>query len=335
MATPLDYQAVFAASPNAYMILDSGLRYVAANPAYLHETGSRLEDLLGRYIFDLFPHDPDDPDNAPARVLERSFARVLATGRPDHLALIPYRVPRLVDGVLVDEDRQWSATHTPLKGPDGRVAYVLQHTVDVSELHALRSGAPASEAGVLARAWAVQQAHDRMAAEHDYLQTLFAQAPGFMAYLEGRDHVFTLANRAYLELVGRTDILGKPVREAIPEVAAQGFLQLLADVYGSGRPFVGNDVRILLQRQGSGPPDELFLDFVYQPVRGDDGATRGIFVQGHDVTARKAAEREREAALRAATAFSDELLEQSRTVKDYLDRANARIAELEAQLASQ
>lgn len=342
MPTTLDFQAVFDASPNAYMVLDSELRYVAANQVYLQVTSSRLEDLLGRYVFDKFPNDPTNPNNAPARMLERSLERVLATGERDHLALIPYRVPTQVDGATVLEARYWSATHTPLHDADGRVAFVLQHTVDVTELHALaveregRSGAAAaSETGVLARARAVQQAHDRVEAERGYLQTLFDQAPGFMAYLEGRDFVFTLANRAYLTLVGRPDIVGKPVREALPEVAAQGFLELLDDVYTSGRPFVGTDVRVLLQRSDTDPPDERFLDFVYQPVHGDDGAPRGIFVQGHDVTARKNAEREREAAHRAATAFSEELLEQSTTVRDYLDRANARIAELEAQLAEQ
>jgi len=340
MATPLDFQAVFDASPNAYMVLDRELRYVAANPAYLRETGSRLDELLGSYVFDKFPHDPDDPNNAPARMLERSLERVRETGQRDHLALIRYRVPKQVDGAIVIEDRFWSATHTPLLDDDGRVAFIVQHTVDVTELHAIlgegevRGGASAaSEIGVLSRARAVQQANERIEAKYGDLQALFEQAPGFMAYLEGRDFVFTLTNRAYLEVVGRADILGKPVREALPEVAAQGFLQLLEEVFTTGRPFIGSDVRILLQRSDSGPPDERFLDFVYQPVRDDSGAPRGIFVQGHDVTARKVAEREREAAHRTATAFSEELLEQSRIVKDYLDRANARIAELEAQLA--
>lgn len=339
MAAGVDFKELFDVSPNAYMVLDRELRYVAANPSYLRETGSRLEHLLGKYIFDLFPNDPDDPNNAPARMLQKSLERVLATGERDHLALIPYRVPRLVDGAPVIEDRFWSATHSPVLDADGRVAFILQHTVDVTELHLLtrdhaaRSGSPAAEAGVLSRAHAVQQENLKLDAEREQLRALFEQAPGFMAFLEGRDFVFSLANAAYLRLVGRSDVLGKTLRVVLPEVLEQGFERLLTEVFTSGRPFVGIDTRLLLQRQAEGPLDELFVDFVYQPVRGDDGQMRGVFVQGHDVTARKLAEREREAAHRAAMAFSDELLEQSRTVKDTLDRANARIAELEAQLA--
>lgn len=340
MVPGVDFKKLFEVSSNAYMVLDRDLRYVAANPVYLRETGSRLDQLLGRYIFDLFPNDPDDPGNAPARMLQKSLERVLTTGERDHLALIPYRVPKELDGQLVTEERFWSATHSPVLDADGRVAFILQHTVDVTELHRLtrasepRRGDAAAEAGVLSRAQAVQQANVKLDAEREQLRSLFEQAPGFMAFLEGREFVFSLANAAYLRLTGRHDILGKRLAVALPEVVEQGFVELLTDVYTRGEPYVGIDTRLLLQRQSSGPPDEVFVDFVYQPVRGDDGQVRGIFVQGHDVTARKLAEREREAAHRAAMAFSEELLEQSRTVKETLDRANARISELEGQLAA-
>ncbi len=337
MPTALDFRSLFDVSPNAYMVLGRELRYVAANATYLKVTASRLEQLLGKYLFDLFPNDPDDPNNLPARMLQRSLERVLTTGQPDHLALIPYRVPRGPGDEQAGEDRFWSATHSPVLDADGRVAFILQHTVEVTELHRMTLEArrdPVVEAGVLSRAHAVQQKNVELDSEQELLRSLFAQAPGFIAFLEGPEFVFSLANEAYLRLVGRTEILGKPVAVALPEVAGQGFVQLLTQVSTTGAPFVGIDTRVLLQRQSSGPPDEVFVDFVYQPVRGEDGRARGVFVQGHDVTARKLAEREREAAHRAAVAFSEELLEQSRTVAETLDRANARIAELEAMLAT-
>ena len=42
-------------------------------------------------------------------------------------------------------------------------------------------------------------------------------------------------------------LLGRPVREALPEVAGQGFVELLDRVYRTGEPFVGNEVPIQLQ----------------------------------------------------------------------------------------
>lgn len=342
----IDFERLFGRLPNPYMILDRQLRYVAANETYLRLTASRLDDLLGKVIFDLFPNDPDDPANVPAGLLRASLERVLATGQTDELALIPYRVPIERDGRVVTEERLWSATHVPLLDERGEVAFVLQHTVDVTELERLRRGEAASldasvpsgglermGAGVLGRAESVQGHNRRLDAERQRLLALFEQAPGFMCVLQGPGHEFVLANRAYQRLVGHRELVGLTVGQALPEVTGQGFVQLLDRVYRSGEPFVGEGVRLELQRTPGAPLEEAFLDFIYQPVRGADGAVTGIFVQGHDVTARQAAEREREQARRVAEAFSAELLAQSQSVKGALDEATRRIRELEAELA--
>src|SRR5206468_2115603 len=59
--------------------------------------------------------------------------------------------------------------------------------------------------------------------ERARLVALFEQSPSFIAVLRGPDHVFETANAAYLRLVGRDDILGKPLLEALPELRGQGF----------------------------------------------------------------------------------------------------------------
>ena len=64
-AAQLDFAAVIGALPNALMILDRDLRYVAANDAYLKTTGAQLDRLLGSHVFAAFPDDPTDPNNAP------------------------------------------------------------------------------------------------------------------------------------------------------------------------------------------------------------------------------------------------------------------------------
>jgi PAS domain-containing protein len=339
----MDYKALFDFSPNAYMVLDRELRFVAANATYLRVTASRLEDLLGRRLFDLFPHDADNPANTPARMLRDSLERVLATGKSDTLALIPYRVPKHIGAEVVIEERFWSATHTPVLDERGAVKWILQNTMDVTELR--RSGPPSDPsahpampreqmaAAVLSNAESAQVDKERAHAERRRLQKLFEQAPGFMAFLEGPTHVFALSNQAYQRIVGDRPVLGKPVSEALPEVVEQGFVALLDRVYTSGQPFVGSGVKIMLQRKSEEPPEEAFLDFIYQPMRGPDGQVNGIFVQGHDVTERLKAEREREAALQAAEALSAEVIHQSQQVQEALEQAHQRIAHLEAELA--
>ncbi len=111
-----------------------------------------------------------------------------------------------------------------------------------------------------------------------------------MAILEGPEHVFTLANRAYLDLVGNRDVLGKPLAEALPEVVGQGFIDLLDSVAERRQAYVGRGVPMRLQRTPGVEPEERFLDFVYQPILDNAGEVDGIFVQGHDVTEQMRAE---------------------------------------------
>jgi PAS domain S-box-containing protein len=129
----------------------------------------------------------------------------------------------------------------------------------------------------------------QLAAEGDRLRGLFEQAPGFMAVLRGPQHVFELANAAYLRLVGRHDLLGKSMVEALPELSAQGFSDLLDQVYASGRPFFGQEARLVLQPAPDKAPTEHFVDFIYQPVLEVDGSVSGIFIEGYDVTDRRLA----------------------------------------------
>nr|WP_276583906.1 response regulator [Pseudomonas sp. RIT-PI-AD] len=125
---------------------------------------------------------------------------------------------------------------------------------------------------------------EQRTAERDRLRTLFQQAPGFICALRGPNHIFELTNDAYLKLVGHRDLVGQSVREALPEVAGQGFFERLDEVYASGEPFVGRNVPILLQRRPDAPLEKRYLHFVYQPVLEVDGSVAGIFVEGSDVS---------------------------------------------------
>lgn len=286
------------------------------NDAYLRATMRSREELVGRNMFDAFPSDPDSEGHQQLRA---SFERVIGEKVTDYIPLIEYAIP-LPDGQGF-EQRFWSATHTPLFNDSGDLISILQHTVDVTELHQLRNFARTSallsgpsaliETDMFRRAQAVQEVNQALSQERQHLQDLFEQAPGFIAALSGTDHIFTMANAAYRNLVGRDDLIGKPLREALPEIVEQGFIDLLDRVYRSGEPFIGRGVRAFLQQSAGDRAEEHFLDFVYQPIVDRDGNVSGIFVQGHDVTDHRRAEialRESEERFRAIANSIDQLI---------------------------
>ncbi|MBM0207225.1 PAS domain S-box protein [Micromonospora sp. STR1s_5] len=174
------------------------------------------------------------------------------------------------------EEAHFAFSYTPVRDESGRVAGIFCPCTETT-------------AQVLAER--------RSVAERERLTQLFDQAPGFMAMLRGPEHVFELVNRAYLQLIGHRYVLGKPAREALPEVEGQGFFEILDRVYLTGEAFTGTALKVGLQRSSGAPAEDRFIDLVYQPVTDANGRVIGIFAEGSDVTERVRAEealRERE-----------------------------------------
>jgi len=133
-------------------------------------------------------------------------------------------------------------------------------------------------------------AHRKLQEESERLASLFQQAPAFFALLHGPEHIFEFTNAQYQQLIGHRDVIGKTIRNALPEIADQGFYEILDQVYRTGEPYIGSGNPVELVRSASSQSELRFLDFVYQPRREDDGAISGIIVLGVDVTERKRAE---------------------------------------------
>ena len=126
-----------------------------------------------------------------------------------------------------------------------------------------------------------QVAH--LSSEHERLERMFERAPGFMALLEGPEHVIVIANEAFVDLAGKRSVVGKTLAEALPEFTQQGVDEILAAVARSGEAFVGRGMSLSLTR-ADGSSEEMLADLVFQPLPPSDGRPAAIFVQGHNVT---------------------------------------------------
>ncbi|WP_323144882.1 PAS domain-containing sensor histidine kinase [Massilia phyllosphaerae] len=154
-------------------------------------------------------------------------------------------------------------------------------------------------------------AQQHRADEITRLQRLFQHAPGIIAVLRGPEHIFDIANDGYCRFIGRNDSVGKPVRQALPELEGQGFYELLDQVYTTGRPYFGNELPIMLQREPNGKLEQRFVSFIYQPTFDHRGDITGIFVEGNDVT-------ESVTTLRALQASERELVSASHRKDEFL-----------------
>jgi PAS domain S-box-containing protein len=134
-------------------------------------------------------------------------------------------------------------------------------------------------------------AQRRLHAERKQFGQMFDQSPSFMSLKYGPDHRAEIANPAYYRLMGARDIVGRPISEAFPEIAGQGFKELLDKAYATGETQYARTASLKVRRVADQELEERFVDFVYQPIRDEDGQIIGIFAQGNDVTDRVLAER--------------------------------------------
>ncbi|HEY1044397.1 MAG TPA: ATP-binding protein [Telluria sp.] len=117
----------------------------------------------------------------------------------------------------------------------------------------------------------------------EMMRQMFEQAPGFMAVMRGPGHVHEMENAAYRQLLGGRDAIGRRFAEVLPELVGQGVIGRLDQVLRTGQPYVGRCERYLLSHP-DGRDEEIYLDFVFQPIINALGEAVGIFVQGHEVT---------------------------------------------------
>ena len=251
------------------------------NDAYVPSLADHHPAALGRPVAEVWGASWDQVSGLFLRCLEtgESFSQ-------KHVAIPMVRRGR-------QETTYWDFNAAPIRGENGDIVGLLNQGMEITE-----------------RVRAEQRTRDEAVRQ----RKLFEQAPGFTAILSGPEHVFTFTNDAYMRLVGQRDAIGLTVRQALPEIAGQGFYELLDQVFTTGERFVAAGVPIQLQRSGA-TAEERFVDFVYEPVSDDAGIVTGIFVQGFDATDTHLAQR----ALRESEEFNRRVLASSTDCIKVLD----------------
>jgi signal transduction histidine kinase/DNA-binding response OmpR family regulator len=146
-------------------------------------------------------------------------------------------------------------------------------------------------------------------AHREHLYALFMKAPVAIAIVRGPEQVFVLANPKFEQLVSRTDLVGRPGREAIPEVAARPTWDILEDVQRTGDPFLGSEYPCLWGQSDDG--GERFFNFVAQPTKGENGELDSVMIHAVEVTDSVMVRRKTEA-------LAKQLLDSDRSKDEFL-----------------
>lgn len=250
------------------------------NDGYMEIAGPKHPTALGQSNLVCWPEARE--------VVEPIYRKVFYEGQS--LQFDEYHIPVARHGKM--EDTYFTLTYSPVPDDSGEVGGIFATVFETTaQVHARRDQLIA------------EKERDRLLRELELqwnrLTDALMESHVFMCILRGPKHVYEMANKSYLQLIGHgRDIIGRPISEALPEVVEQGFVTLLDKIYTTGEPFVGNAVPVELEKN-TGHLETVYVDFVYQPMYDVDGKVDGIFVHGVDITPHMRMREEREALLEA------------------------------------
>jgi len=146
------------------------------------------------------------------------------------------------------------------------------------------NGKPYQYVAIRADITARKEAEEKLETERQRYAKLFNEGPSCFGMLKGPEHIFVLANPLCLKLIGGKDIIGKRIRDILPELESQGFCALLDNVYATGNSFSGTDTLVRVDNNDDGTMTDIYVDFLYQAYRNSEGAVEGIFFFANEVT---------------------------------------------------
>jgi two-component system, OmpR family, sensor histidine kinase VicK len=286
----------------AHVVVISGQDLVVKmiNKANLTYWNRKKEEVIGHTLLDILPELIDQPFPGQLR-------HVLATGE----------MVDVKDGpvLFVNPDGSEKTTYVdysyqPLTDTTGNITAVLVMSFEITdrvesrlllekyadELQTINEELLSANEEMSSTHQILQQTIAELARSESRFKFLIQGAPVAIGVLSGHNLIIESANDLILQIWGKsTEVIGLPLEEALPEIKGQPFLGLLENVYTSGKAHYGNEILAKLEHEGE--LKDFYLNFVYQPIAGDQGTT-DIVVVATDVTeqvnARKNVERAEE-----------------------------------------
>ncbi len=240
---------------------------LGATESYLQVVGKKREQLIGKALFDIFPRNPNDPADTGADDLLFSFDEVMRTKQRHELHTQRYDVAS-ADGSF--EERYWNTSNTPYLDEERNVKFIIHSIIEItSQVKA--------------------QQRDETIKTIEKEHRLFMQAPIAIHVLKGPELIIEFANEPTLAIWGKgKEVMGRSIREVLPELTPQGYFELIENVRSTGKPFAAYEIPARMVRNGK--EETVFFNLDYQPYY-ENGNTSpaGVLVFASEVTEKLAA----------------------------------------------
>ena len=263
---PVDSSKLLKELPGRYLFLKPDapdFTIILATRSYLEATHTSHIQVEGLKLFELFPASHDNQE-----VVRESLMNAISTKCASTIKQMRYDIVNPASDQF--ESHFWTAVTTPVLNEAGEVKMLIHSVENITERIKLEM--------------AEKEARQALIFQKKLLYDTFMQAPVAIGIFSGRNFVVELANPFLCELYGRTEeeLLNRPIFSVLTEAAGQGFEQLVEKVVQTGKPFIGIETPVSLRR--SEMLETVYVNFVYEPWKDDDGRVVGIIAIAVDVS---------------------------------------------------
>jgi PAS domain S-box-containing protein len=244
---------------------------LAVSDDFVTTSGRKREEVIGKSHFAIFPENPANPSSGRHSLLN-SFDHILQHKTSHSLPLVRYDIPDGKGGFL---EKYWKSTNSPVLNDNGEVAYVIHTSEDVTDrVLADRTEEKHND---------LQRAYNKLEESQHRFRTLIEEAPVATGLYIGEELTIQYANDIMIGYWGKDhEVLGRSLKEAVPELKGQPFIDYLNHVYTTGEAYVGKEEKIMLAVEGE--LRAFYFNFTYKALRDKEGSIYGIHHMAIDVT---------------------------------------------------
>jgi signal transduction histidine kinase len=251
-----------------------------ANPTLGALWGRPVAPALGRPLFEALP-------DMGGQGLEELLTTALRTGEPVAFQERPTVLDRAQAGLpaLGYYNFTYQPLHDALGQVTGLITVGIEVTAQVLARQQLQQLNHELEARVQRRTHEAEAARAEAEEQRNRLQRLFSQAPAQINLFTGPDHVWTLVHPRTQELLPTRALLGRPRRQALPELPEEQH-EPFDRVYRTGQPVHVLESIRRFDRHDNGELHEEYFDLTFQPKFDATGQVEGVMSFAVNVTER-------------------------------------------------
>jgi hypothetical protein len=232
---------------------------VASTDEFAYFSGVSKDILIGSSLFTNFPDNPAAPN--VSNDIRRSLAKCITEKQKNEVAVQRYDI-RQADGSFTE--MYWTVIHTPIIDNTGEITHIIHTAIDVTDR-------------------VLSDIKDQRIRSLEPAHNLFMQSAIAIYIFKGPELQIALANDPALQLWGSEQaILGKPIKEALPEMVSEGFDQVLHKVLLAGKPDKAYDVQFNVNRNGV--EERRVFNIMLQPYQENNNKISGVVAMLNDVT---------------------------------------------------